>query len=567
VAVGLPAFASRVSLAIEDHARQARRPWIHADAAHAEAVLFADESELVACLLRDLLRGVVGERWWWRSVLGGLGAEEFLRRRILTKGESLVPAVALLAGAGLAVAWASRLGQVAAREAFDAVARAHALSAADGPFEPAAQRGGAVADLEDREIEDEADAERQAASAALGRLLAIVPEVVGLPPRSEARRLVALALAVAREPSFARGPEFRVAMKALERDAEVPPSWAPKPAAVLPAAARPRRVGGARADHGIDRSFPRALDVAERSPLSRRKADVPDEAAAASVPEPVRATARDPPRAVGVGSGRAASAPIPSDENGVVGERADVLAEEPWAMPRSEVETGEQVGVGLPAREPTGFGGVFYLLNAALALELYADFTEPRTRGIELLPWDWLALVGRAWFGAEFVGDGVWDVLAGLAGRRREDEPGRDFKAPEEWTVGDGWLAPWGESECLRVRRTRHRIFTLHPAGFVFRDVPRDARRDTPARRARARWLRRLLQYLEARLAMALGRTGSADVAVFVCRHEAEIVVTPTRVDVHLALAGLPLEIRVAGLDRDPGWIPAAGRSVYFHYS
>jgi len=42
--------------------------------------------------------------------------------------------------------------------------------------------------------------------------------------------------------------------------------------------------------------------------------------------------------------------------------------------------------------------------------------------------------------------------------------------------------------------------------------------------------------------------------------------VTPSRLDLHFSLAGHPLEIRLAGLDRDPGWVPAAGRTIAFHY-
>jgi len=32
------------------------------------------------------------------------------------------------------------------------------------------------------------------------------------------------------------------------------------------------------------------------------------------------------------------------------------------------------------------------------------------------------------------------------------------------------------------------------------------------------------------------------------------------------ALAGLPIELRIAGLDRDPSWVPAAGRFINFHF-
>jgi hypothetical protein len=42
--------------------------------------------------------------------------------------------------------------------------------------------------------------------------------------------------------------------------------------------------------------------------------------------------------------------------------------------------------------------------------------------------------------------------------------------------------------------------------------------------------------------------------------------VTPTRVDVLMKLNELPIAIRLAGLDRDPGWVPAAGRFVAFRF-
>jgi hypothetical protein len=37
-------------------------------------------------------------------------------------------------------------------------------------------------------------------------------------------------------------------------------------------------------------------------------------------------------------------------------------------------------------------------------------------------------------------------------------------------------------------------------------------------------------------------------------------------VDIHFDLADLPLQVRFAGLDRDPGWVPAAGRFIAFYF-
>jgi hypothetical protein len=82
-----------------------------------------------------------------------------------------------------------------------------------------------------------------------------------------------------------------------------------------------------------------------------------------------------------------------------------------------------------------------------------------------------------------------------------------------------------------------------------------------------AGWLDRHLEMLRDRLGSALPLKPLHELPAFVCGHRARIDVTAARVHVHLSLSQLPLDLRIAGLDRDPGWIPAAGRSVAFHFS
>ena len=79
-------------------------------------------------------------------------------------------------------------------------------------------------------------------------------------------------------------------------------------------------------------------------------------------------------------------------------------------------------------------------------------------------------------------------------------------------------------------------------------------------------WLEWLLPYVCARLRRALGLREEADPAGVLLLHHARISVTATRLDIHLGLAELPIAVRLAGLDRDPGWVPAAGRSIAFHF-
>jgi len=64
----------------------------------------------------------------------------------------------------------------------------------------------------------------------------------------------------------------------------------------------------------------------------------------------------------------------------------------------------------------------------------------------------------------------------------------------------------------------------------------------------------------------ALGAASTAEIGPIMLRRPASVRVTPSHVDVTFPLADHPVAIRLAGLDRDPGFIPAAGRSVAFHF-
>jgi hypothetical protein len=74
------------------------------------------------------------------------------------------------------------------------------------------------------------------------------------------------------------------------------------------------------------------------------------------------------------------------------------------------------------------------------------------------------------------------------------------------------------------------------------------------------------MPYVRARLQCAMQIADANALGRFLCAHHASVFVTGTHVDILLALDALPIEIRLAGLDRDPGWVPAAGRFIAFHF-
>lgn len=153
----------------------------------------------------------------------------------------------------------------------------------------------------------------------------------------------------------------------------------------------------------------------------------------------------------------------------------------------------------------TNFAGVFYLVNLGIYLGLYGDFTMPAQPGIELNIWDFVALVSRDLIGDEIENDPVWLLLADLAGR--EDE--------------------------LQNMET---------------------------------WLTELMPSIRQRLRAALGLDETIEPGPMLVAHSGRVRVTPTHIDVFMLLADLPIAIRFAGLDRDPGWVPAAGRFIAFHF-
>ncbi|MBX3630771.1 MAG: hypothetical protein KF908_12875 [Nitrosomonas sp.] len=588
------AFVQSVQVELAQKARQARRPWLQADTAGAEAVLFADESELMACLLRDWLRGRLAGRWWWRTVLGDFSVPAWWRREVLPRGEVLPAVLSLLASQGEAVAWVARLDKAETMQAIAAVAQAHALPAlldeADSkrPLSPSVSFASSVppghaspADARQRSSASLlVSASHQTSVSTYRKLLETIPELQSSMLTFPQRRLLAVALGLQRAPAWVRSAAFEMAMQCLEQ----------APARMSEVAA------SGKADPFVPLPDKPGLDPVKTTPVSHSAEPLSRIQDEGVFQQPVSTNSAQFAQTGG-------AADIRTEQMTVSGPTvlSDFITP---ASPRDGDIAGESAELLLSVTE-TRYGGIFYLLNVALALGLYGDFTQPRNPGIALSPWDWLALIGRAWFGRSFERDAVWRLLAGLAGRPLEQPPGRDFAVPDVWTVPAEWLKPWGEVDQVRVYATRTRLQIWHAAGFVIADTvrdpamtplmqafdhcaqhealsgvrrvrvyrqPRKLTRKVRMRSAAGRWMGWFLLYLNARLARALGEeSGEGNdmtdtLAGLVCCHAASMHCTAAALDVYLSLAELPIALRIAGLDRDPGWIPVTGRTIAFHF-
>jgi len=237
----------------------------------------------------------------------------------------------------------------------------------------------------------------------------------------------------------------------------------------------------------------------------------------------------------------------------------------------------------------TRFGGLFYLLNLGLYLGLYRDFTETPTTEIDLDIWDFVALLGLEFLGGQIKTDAVWDFLKLAAGRENDDEFGREFNQFQDWRVPPSWLETFPANREWFWAKKKQRLVVRHADGFNVVDIsqrgapeaqlnnelenyPHNFSRCLKAEKKNLRqiesksWLKNLAEYLRKRLFQALKLQTPADLNAVFFEHQATVAVSVTHLEITFGLADLPIEIRLAGIDRNPAWIPAAGKFVYFHY-
>jgi hypothetical protein len=568
--LGRPGFTLAVEAALRNNLARAVRP-ARDGGGQADSMLFDDEVELAGWLIGGRVRNdPPTARWWWSAVLRGRPPAAWWRAEVLPRGDLLPRVIVWLAERGLAEPWLAELDDAELDLALGAIVHAHAIDPACVEARPGVRPR-------------QASAKRAANVRALTVLLRTTPELLASRLSGSARRLLAVALTVRRDPPQARGPGFAAALEAL--DALAPAS---DPQRIAPAPDRP-------ADAPSKRKPSRSKSASRHAAIGPAPV-APSEPGLEAEPSEIDTPFLDGKVTITVAPEAPpspASAPWSPDDPTPSKSPAPILAPDLVLAPPPDARHARGTEAAGQARRATvGFGGLFYLLNALLGLELYSDFSRPRGRNLALSPWDLLAMLGARWFGPAFAANPVSDLLADLAWRTPRRRLGAGFVAPKTWITPHAWLTPWGSPPTVVGWSGHRRLILWHPAGFVIADAPRRPGRNgrdqlarlarkaglagttmvTAARapvrlgRGRGRWLDLLTLYLSARLSRALG-VDARDVPDLVCRHPAVVEVGDGLLDIHLALADLPLALRTAGLDRDPGWIPAAGLKPAFHFT
>lgn len=640
---GSSAWGRALSARLAEFARGAARPARGDAGRDAPAVLFADPAELLACLAYDLATGAAAGCWWWHAYLRGQPATPARLPAVLGADLRVLPAaLAQLAAARRAQPVLAALTPAAARELAVAVTRCFGAGDVRALLDrPHVHSGAATspAALSSRRpphavieraptpapLSLPATAAQDAGSAALPAPWAeLLPTgALSAALAREHALLLGMALTLHQYPARVRAPAFQSKLAAWWVSADPGPwtqerDWPPEQSQAQPPMPLPA---------GRDR-LPTSVRLGTDEPAAsrsglrivrRRSGNVPAAGADAASRVPVERVIPAAPEHVAP-----PAQPVPEPDGRLQSSATSALeqppaspARPPWASvsgsldpgaaePGAIVEAPDAVetlhGPALDGGVATDLGGVLYLINLMLYLDLPECF-EPGWRLLsDVGPWRVLALLagGLIDHSSAWKDDPVWDVLASLAGpapRRAAPPRPLSYRIPAPWlaqlpddpdeqfffAAGRRWLRLWSSRGFVVYDGPTRRAgaaavsamlvsLGIHAARLTAADMAAAplavlARPPIEAPARLRRWLGCALPYVRLRLALALGlqdAPGVLERALLLRR--GWLYSSATHVDLVLGLSGVTLPVRLAGLDRSPGWIPEYGRAIMIHF-
>lgn len=567
--------------AIAYAAAHAARPALGAVSAEVEAVWFGDEAELLACLARDGLENRL-DCWWWRQLLGRAHPDWLAAwtdrpaaapaaLRLLARGGLLSPVLTALARQGVRTPGPERTAALRAVDETAAApprrtARAEAGHAAGTPGPAHSAAAPLPAEIEARRTRDPGlDAGPRRAS-----FIAEAPH----PERP------ACADAVAADLQDSPASPVR----ARRVDSPVPTvvgadgdGWKLPTADAGGKLSAPADEAPARPSAGIQNGRAQVRRYAARHSESR---------ISARQAAPAAMSARQAIRLLREGAAAVTAQPQPggSDEYGRAftvpqagSGPAGAFADSDDDFPAGPLDAAPRVVI-------TRYGRLLFLVNLLLGDGLYPDFTRPLDPAFPLPIWQLLMLLGLGLVGPALRDDPLWRLLERLANDasfREASEAGAASSSPapavarlDAIDLDRHWPVPAPDRvralrplQDLRQRARRTRLLTARhhkPASSqAASPVPHPRRlRHAPAA-SLARWLARYRVSLRSRLAPALS-VRPALVGRAFAGGPAQLWVSEADIVVVMPLDAHPVEWRLAGLDRDPGPLPGAGRALRF---
>jgi hypothetical protein len=260
----------------------------------------------------------------------------------------------------------------------------------------------------------------------------------------------------------------------------------------------------------------------------------------------------------------------------------------------------------------TDLGGVLFLINLMAHLELPECFEPDWHLATSVGPWGVLDALGRGLLNrapARWIDDRLWAALAELDGRAPGNLLGVGLRGDASFRLPAGWLALLGDGDAadsaffwaddgtwMRLWSTRGYLLLECPVDAAPEAAAHAALRDllgasaiyelAPARYAEApleqlsgqlvadvgpqlrRWLALALPAIRLRLMRALNRASDMppDIERELLQRSGRLHMTSTHIDLVMPLDAIARPARLAGLDRDPGWMPDFGRVIKFYF-
>lgn len=542
-------WQQRLHRSIEQLLQRAGRPAVETVSPTAEAVWFANRAELLACVAKDWRDGTLLSRWWWQSLFPQRDYSALFLRAWQESPEYIPSALHLLARMEQLLSVMRQLETHEAGMLRREVERAFGLTHLTGEFS-----------LEPTEVTAETS---RSEITRYSLWHSTVPELLSGRLGIEQEQFVGVGLMLHRAPSVVRSIAFArhyhqhyraiAEIREVHSSDGIVPSTPRKPSIQFLNEATP---DASFSEPSVTSTSTPTEDFNQRRSLSQRSRQTRDRG------EPV------------------------------IGQSSVEQRRSTSFTPKCETPINQQLWTQSEAQTlESEYGGVFYLINVGLFLELYGDFTQPLRPGLSLPIWDFLALVGERLVGSALREDPLWPLLSQLAGRELSQPPGSTFDPPAEWRVPPEWLRPFPGTEPWRWAWAEGRLSVWHSSDFLLLDCAMEGEPSPEAVRMLLQnyrqdgelvriddlssrqvvepldqWLVWLLPYLRARITRALACDEADDWPALLFNHRATIAYTDTKLDVTFSLNQHPLAIRIAGLDRDPGWVPAAGRFIAFHY-
>jgi len=522
--------------AVWERAARERMAALYRSAAHparetvppgADAVLFSDRAELLACLALDLRHGLLAGAWWWRHLPlpPDRPAPDLLAGQMIDHARYVPAAFELLAEKRAATEIAAWITPRLASDILEAVCEAYGVTLRPTPSPLGESTPPRASRPSHREWHGEQlrspppDVDSTGSQRPPEPPWSPVVPTAAIPDSLavEQQALLGVSLALSRAPSFVRSPDFAANLRAWHAAA-----WS---IVDLPRGDAPQR---------------------EPEPAEARPSGGPD---AGATPPAVPA---DRPTAQGVQPSSTAG------EDTTVASRPGHAV--PDAVALAELEDARSLDSWPPQAQiaplTTRVGGVFYLLNLIITLDLLAAFEGHWRLTAQLGPWGVLDVIARGLLcdQRDVADDALWALLTELAGRDPGQPPGHDFTIPAGHPSPASRIWP-GLPDTLPVAEDASRAVD----GPLIDGMSADLRS----------WLRLAIPRISAALASLLAADSDAPDAGEVARllrTPARIHVTRTHIDIVMALDGISIPARIAGLDRDPGWLPDFGRVVLFHF-